>query len=168
MRPARAARLPNKARKSSELAVTVITSAGRGTTKMSSSGKRAPTAKEPAEAKGRLNRASTQVIRDTQLITGMRAQSIVCHELGGHLSSKLYLQSAIHINRREFGVFALLIFGQFLSLPLQVSLLRVGLRTHGYIFASSHRHSSRHQTGHPGDHHTTATGFGRRHPDKSD
>ena len=66
------------------------------------------------------------------------------------------------IDRRQFPVFPLIVFGEFPAFPGQVSLFRVGLGMYRNVFTRSHRHRAGHQTSHPGHQNVAMTGVGRR------
>jgi hypothetical protein len=96
---------------------------------------------------GRLNWTRRHRLGDAEFVAGMRAERVMRHQLVGDLFRQGGIKAALDIDRRQLGVFALVVRLQLAAFEIQVRSFRIGLRMHGNIFACGHRHRAGDKTG---------------------
>jgi hypothetical protein len=74
-------------------------------------------------------------------------ESIVLHELMRDLARKLWLETAIHIDIREFVFFEVIVLLEGPLFELEIRALRIRLRADRDIFARRHRHGASDEAG---------------------
>lgn len=92
-----------------------------------------------------------RVFRDAQLITGVRADGVMRHELISDLLGERGVQPSTDIDRRQLLVLALVVDFELATLSREVGIFGVGLSVHGLEFPGGHRHSPGHQARDPGN-----------------
>ncbi len=110
-----------------------------------------------------LHRPSAQHGRDAEFIARMRAERVVRHQLLCDLFRERGIETAAHIDGRQFAVLGSRLGLQFDAFPLEVGLLRVGLRVNRNVFSGGHRHGPGHQPGDRRGEDASVAGMGRRY-----
>ena len=98
-------------------------------------------------------------------VTFRAADGVMRHELLGDLGGERGIETATDIDGGEFRMFAAIIGNQVRTCQDKISLLRIGLRIHGHVFASRHRHGTGREAGNARHQHSTWGSIGGRDPD---
>jgi hypothetical protein len=82
---------------------------------------------------------------DAKLVAAMGGQSIVCHQLAGHLVRQVGLDAPADIDGCQLSLLRGRIPLEFRPLARQIGILGVCLRMDGDILTRGHRHGPGHQ-----------------------
>ena len=85
-----------------------------------------------------MNRASAQRLAQTKLVPGVRAESILGHQLSCDFSCQLRPESAANVDIRQLLQFESRISGQLHAFPIELRALGIRLRTHRDVLARGH------------------------------
>lgn len=97
-----------------------------------------------------------------EFVSGMRAQSVMRHQLPGDLFGECGIEPAGDVDGRQFLLRARWVCLRFRAFQLEVCFLGVCLGVHGHVFTCCHRHRPGDHAGDARDHYAAVSPTRRR------
>eukprot|EP00903_Cladosiphon_okamuranus_P003589 g3587.t1 len=82
--------------------------------------------------------AGAELLDDSDVIAGMRAECVVFHEFVGDLIGQFGVEASLAVDFREFPELAFAVVLEGVELNFQIGYFDVVLGSHGYVFAGGH------------------------------